>query len=87
MASSTGDRQRGSLEDYCAAERNLLAWIGTGLAMMGGGFVVARFGTFIRQIYLLHQAPCRTVSCAVAGFWQVAHHRGASRECVCGVAA
>ena len=29
---------------YLAAERTLLAWIRTGLAMMGFGFVVARFG-------------------------------------------
>ena len=30
-----------------AAERTLLAWIRTGLAMMGFGFVVARFGRFV----------------------------------------
>src|SRR5262245_23479714 len=33
-----------------AAERTLLAWIRTGLALMGLGFVVARFGLFLRQI-------------------------------------
>ena len=33
-----------------AAERTLLAWIRTGLAMMGFGFVVARFGLFLRAI-------------------------------------
>ncbi|MBW3599810.1 MAG: DUF202 domain-containing protein [Planctomycetes bacterium] len=33
-----------------AAERTLLAWIRTGLAMMGFGFVVARFGLFLRQL-------------------------------------
>lgn len=33
-----------------AAERTLLAWIRTGLALMGFGFVVARFGLFLRQI-------------------------------------
>jgi putative membrane protein len=33
-----------------AAERTLLAWIRTGLAMMGFGFVVARFGLFLREI-------------------------------------
>ena len=33
-----------------AAERTLLAWIRTGLAMMGFGFVVARFGVFLRQL-------------------------------------
>lgn len=33
-----------------AAERTLLAWVRTGLAMMGFGFVVARFGMFLREI-------------------------------------
>lgn len=35
---------------YFAAERTLLAWIRTGLAMMGFGFVVARFGVFLREL-------------------------------------
>src|ERR1035438_3023133 len=35
---------------YFAAERTLLAWVRTGLAMMGFGFVVARFGLFLREI-------------------------------------
>jgi putative membrane protein len=33
-----------------AAERTLLAWMRTGLVMMGFGFVVARFGLFLREI-------------------------------------
>lgn len=33
-----------------AAERTLLAWIRTGLALMGFGFVVARFGLFMREL-------------------------------------
>jgi putative membrane protein len=33
-----------------AAEQTLLAWIRTGLAMMGFGFVVARFGAFLRAL-------------------------------------
>jgi putative membrane protein len=33
-----------------AAERTLLAWIRTGLAMMGFGFVVARFGLFLSEL-------------------------------------
>jgi putative membrane protein len=35
---------------YFAAERTFLAWIRTGLAMMGFGFVVARFGLFLREV-------------------------------------
>src|SRR5262249_56521842 len=33
-----------------AAERTLLAWTRTGLALMGFGFVVARFGLFLREL-------------------------------------
>ncbi|NLX98511.1 MAG: DUF202 domain-containing protein [Rhodopirellula sp.] len=33
-----------------AMERTLLAWIRTGLALMGFGFVVARFGLFLREM-------------------------------------
>jgi putative membrane protein len=38
-----------------AAERTLLAWVRTGLAMMGFGFVVARFGLFLRELASLGQ--------------------------------
>lgn len=44
---------------YMAVERTLLAWVRTGLALMGFGFVVARFGLFMREIALTHdlQSP------------------------------
>jgi putative membrane protein len=45
--------QKASLSDYLAAERTFLAWIRTGLALMGFGFVVARFGLFLEQIQVL----------------------------------
>jgi putative membrane protein len=35
---------------YFAAERTFLAWIRTGIALMGFGFVVARFGIFLREL-------------------------------------
>ncbi|MFZ0583090.1 MAG: DUF302 domain-containing protein [Candidatus Acidiferrales bacterium] len=35
--------------DYLAAERTFLAWIRTGIALMGFGFVVARFGLFLQE--------------------------------------
>ncbi len=31
-------------------ERTLLAWVRTGLALMGFGFVVARFGVFMHEL-------------------------------------
>ena len=38
---------------FFAAERTLLAWVRTSLALMGMGFVVARFALFLRL--LAHQ--------------------------------
>jgi putative membrane protein len=35
---------------YFAAERTFLAWIRTGLGLMGIGFAVSRFGLFLRQV-------------------------------------
>jgi inner membrane protein YidH len=35
---------------YLAAERTFLAWIRTGLSLMGFGFVVARFGLFLSEL-------------------------------------
>jgi uncharacterized protein (DUF302 family)/uncharacterized membrane protein YidH (DUF202 family) len=47
--------KKAALSDYLAAERTLLAWIRTGLALMGFGFVVARFGLFLQQIQVMQQ--------------------------------
>lgn len=35
---------------YMAAERTFLAWLRTGIALMGFGFVVARFSLFLREL-------------------------------------
>jgi putative membrane protein len=46
---------------YFAAERTFLAWIRTGLGLMGIGFAVSRFGLFLRQVSALEsQVPTRT---------------------------
>jgi len=42
---------------FFAAERTFLAWIRTGLALMGFGFVVARFGLFLREIAAAQGGP------------------------------
>ena len=35
---------------FFAAERTLLAWLRTGIAIVGLGFVVSRFGLFLRAV-------------------------------------
>jgi putative membrane protein len=42
---------------YFAEQRTFLAWIRTGLALMGFGFVVARFGLFLRELSVRNSAP------------------------------
>jgi uncharacterized protein (DUF302 family)/uncharacterized membrane protein YidH (DUF202 family) len=46
------DRSMSGPSDYLAAERTFLAWIRTGLALMGFGFVVARFGLFLQALQI-----------------------------------
>jgi len=46
-----------SLSDSLAEERTFLAWIRTGLALMGFGFVVARFGLFLQELQFMQHAP------------------------------
>jgi len=48
---------------YFAAERTFLAWIRTGLGLMGVGFAVSRFGLFLREV---DTAPQRTTMHSVA---------------------
>ena len=51
---------------YFAAERTFLAWIRTGLGLMGVGFAVSRFGLFLREMRAedLH-SPIRTTGLSV----------------------
>ena len=45
-----------------AAERTLLAWVRTSLAMMGFGFVVAKFGLFLRELVQVEGTSIRPSS-------------------------
>lgn len=55
MAAPSDRQSHAGLSDYLAAERTFLAWIRTGLALMGFGFVVARFALFLQQLRAIEQ--------------------------------
>lgn len=42
---------------YLAVERTFLAWIRTGLGLMGVGFAVSRFGLFLREFIATEHTP------------------------------
>jgi uncharacterized protein (DUF302 family)/uncharacterized membrane protein YidH (DUF202 family) len=66
MSTPTETKATVALSDYLAAERTFLAWIRTGLALMGFGFVVARFGLFLQQLQILRQASAPVPSTGVS---------------------
>lgn len=49
--------ERETLRLHQANERTQLAWVRTALAMMGFGFVVARFGLFLRELAAARGTP------------------------------
>jgi uncharacterized protein (DUF302 family)/uncharacterized membrane protein YidH (DUF202 family) len=67
MDAPTEMRERADLRDSLAAERTLLAWIRTGLALMGFGFLVARFGFFLQQLLIAQHAA--TVQTSGLSLW------------------
>src|SRR3954454_25122073 len=53
---------------YFAAERTMLAWLRTGIAIMAFGFVVARFWLFLRVLQVQgERAPSHGLSPYVGG--------------------
>jgi putative membrane protein len=53
---------------FFAAERTLLAWLRSGLTVIGLGFVVARFGLFLAIINPAHQGkPAHHLSSTAIG--------------------
>ncbi len=50
---------------YFAAERTFLAWLRTGLGLMGVGFAVSRFGLFLREFQSTQHAASRPTGISV----------------------
>ena len=51
---------------YLAEDRTFLAWIRTSIALMGFGFVVARFGLFLRELEAVQSgSPVQTTAFSV----------------------
>ena len=57
MTGPPGTPESTRTREHLANERTLLAWVRTAVALMGLGFVVARFGLFLRQLALERAAP------------------------------
>lgn len=47
---------------FFAAERTLLAWQRTAVALIGLGFVVERFGLFVRMVNASHTVPVESTA-------------------------
>ena len=52
-----------------AAERTMLAWIRTGLALMGFGFVVAKFGLFLQKLAEIKNIHMKVQAKQSASVW------------------
>jgi putative membrane protein len=52
-----------------AAERTMLAWIRTGLALMGFGFVVAKFGLFLQKLAEIKDIHLKVAANQSASVW------------------
>ena len=47
-------------QQYLANERTFLSWLRTSIALVGLGFVVARFGLFLREFQLIIQGEANS---------------------------
>ena len=57
-----GQKPASTPRDYLANERTLLAWVRTGVALIGLGFVVARFGLYLRELGFRGNVPGQAIS-------------------------
>lgn len=59
------------LRDYFAAERTFLAWVRTGLALIGFGFLIARFGIFLREMETANLSSVKLPSLGISRMFGV----------------
>jgi putative membrane protein len=65
---SSGDAEGyGDLRVFFAGQRTMLAWVRTGVALMGFGFVVAKFGMFMREMAAVREVE--TTQRGVMSLW------------------
>ena len=74
LRAMTDDLEPRDPRTYMSAERTFLSWIRTAVALMAFGFVVARFGVFLREIQLTthQQAGSKTTVSIYIGLGLVA---------------
>jgi len=65
-------------------ETTLLAWVRTGLGLMGFGFVLARFGLFLQELTAIHSVGVRQVHASL-GFGIVLIVMGVAVNAIAGM--
>lgn len=68
----TPDRKLPGPDVFFSAERTYLAWIRTGLALMGFGFVLARFALLAHQLRSMGQTPLPEDAHDLSGYFGTA---------------
>ena len=56
-------------QQYLANERTFLSWLRTSIALIGLGFVIARFGLFLREFQLIIQREAATTASSSSSSW------------------
>ncbi len=60
MDSDKDDNEASRTQQHLANQRTFLAWLRTSVALIGLGFVVSRFGIFLRTILIEHSFSAST---------------------------
>ena len=64
----TDDKKLDRSTEYLANERTFLAWLRTCIALMGLGFVVARFSLFLREFGIIAKSQAMPTNIETHGF-------------------